>query len=142
MHLVSCHIVAKIINTCNTKVSYIYSAHACLVLLYMSYKLNAQTKSMSCRKRTKNDLSDAPCPNVAAIADNTMLSELTPLTFAMRHIPDRTPKRWDLVNTFISDGNTDKCSPQIRLPHGNTLIKKSRITRHYGHTLINVGQTS
>ena len=81
---------------------------------------------MSCRKRTKNDLSDAPCPKVAANANHTTLSELTSLTFAMRHIPDRTPKRWDLVNTFISDGNTDKCSLQIQLPHGNTLVKKSK----------------
>ena len=42
------------------------------------------------------------------------LSDLNALCFATKNIPDRTPKRWDLVSKFVSD-NTDESSPEIQV---------------------------
>ena len=67
------------------------------------------------RKRREPNNSSLPCSKVPARTDTKLkLSDLNALCFATKNIPDRTPKRWDLVSKFVSD-NTDESSPEIQV---------------------------
>ena len=46
-----------------------------------------------------------PCPSKPRMAKYFSISydELGALCFATRHVPEHTPKRWDLISTFVSD---------------------------------------
>ena len=43
--------------------------------------------------------------------------ELKALTYAVKHFPERTPKRWELIATFVSEATLDKedVSPPLQL---------------------------
>ena len=43
--------------------------------------------------------------------------ELKALTYAVKHLPERTPKRWELIATFVSEATLDRkdISPLLQL---------------------------
>ena len=71
-------------------------------------------EAAGCRKRLRPQ-QGASLPSTKVPARNDVvlrLSELNALRFATKNIPDRTPKRWDLVSKFVVD-NSDDSSPDV-----------------------------
>ena len=76
-------------------------------------------EAAGCRKRSKPHQSSSSLPHTKVPANARKdvilrLSELNALCFAANHIPERTPKRWDMVSKFVTD-NTDEASEDVQV---------------------------
>ena len=70
-----------------------------------------------CRKRSRpqQSCSSLPHTKVPARKDVVLrLSEMNALRFAANHIPERIPKRWDMVSRFVAD-ITDEISADVQV---------------------------
>ena len=73
------------------------------------------------KKRPRCDSSSVTGSKIPRSGESQLkLSELSTLCFAARHIPERTPKKWELVSKFVFD-NADQVSPDVQLTFGRSL---------------------
>lgn len=56
------------------------------------------------RKR-KGDFVSPPSTSKPKLSYQINYNELGALCFATKHIPERTPKRWDLISSLVSDSS-------------------------------------
>ena len=74
-----------------------------------------------CRKRPRNQNASVIHSKIPCSGDTLLkFSELSTLCFAAKHIPERTPKKWELVAKFMFD-NADHVSPDVQLSLGTSL---------------------
>jgi hypothetical protein len=83
------------------------------------------------RKRKQQSSTGIPSvsrPRLSSGNFSITFKEVGALSYASRLIPDRTPKRWELVSTLVSDYVTedDRNSPNVHLSAENTVKSSPR----------------